>query len=99
MSFGNDSPFGGPPGGPEGRPDPQPQRGRKSPLMPTIIVIGILVAIFVFVTSIYADVLWYNQLGFQRVFWTEYLAKAGIFAAAFLLMGFATRLPCVHLSE
>ena len=57
--------------------------------MPTIIVIGILVAIFVFVTSIYADVLWYNQLGFQRVFWTEYLAKAGIFVAAFLIMGFA----------
>ena len=58
--------------------------------MPTIIVIGILVAVFVFVSSVYADVLWYNQLGFERVFWTEYLSKAAIFVVAFLLMGFAT---------
>ncbi|RAX50059.1 UPF0182 family protein [Arthrobacter sp. AQ5-05] len=58
--------------------------------MPTIIVIGILVAVFVFVSSVYADVLWYNQLGFERVFWTEYLSKAAIFVVAFLLMGAAT---------
>jgi uncharacterized membrane protein (UPF0182 family) len=57
--------------------------------MPTIIVIGILVAVFVFVSSVYADVLWYNQLGFERVFWTEYLSKAAIFIVAFLLMAFA----------
>ena len=57
--------------------------------MPTIIVIGVLVAVFVFVSSIYADVLWYNQLGFQRVFWTEYLSKAAIFVVAFVIMALA----------
>lgn len=89
MSFGTGSPFEGPPRGPEGRPDPQPNRRRSSPLMPTIIVIGVLVAAFVFVSSIYADVLWFTQLGFERVFWTEYLSKAAIFVVAFAIMGFA----------
>ncbi len=90
MSFGTGNPFGGPPRGPQERPDPQqhPER-RSSPLMPTIVIIGILVAVFVFFASVYADVLWYNQLGFQSVFWTENLAKIGIFAVAFLVMGFA----------
>ncbi|GAA4370268.1 UPF0182 family protein [Paeniglutamicibacter cryotolerans] len=55
--------------------------------MPTIIAIGVLVAAFVFFASIYADVLWFSQLGFAQVFWTEYLTKAAIFLAAFLLMG------------
>lgn len=89
MSFGTGSPFGGPPRGPEEQPSPQqhPER-RSSPLMPTIVIIGVLVAVFVFFASIYADVLWFTQLGFSSVFWTETLSKAAIFVVAFLIMGF-----------
>ena len=57
--------------------------------MPTIVIIGVLVAVFVFFASVYADVLWFNQLGFGSVFWTENLSKVAIFAVAFLIMGFA----------
>ncbi|MFB0835575.1 UPF0182 family membrane protein [Arthrobacter halodurans] len=57
--------------------------------MPTIVVVGVLVAAFVFFANIYADVLWYGQLGFAEVFWKENLSKAGIFAVAFLVMAAA----------
>ncbi|MEE1620344.1 UPF0182 family protein [Zafaria sp. Z1313] len=57
--------------------------------MPTVVIIGLLVAAFVFFANIYADVLWYNQLGFSEVFWKQNLTKAAIFAIAFVLMAAA----------
>ncbi|WP_173401502.1 UPF0182 family protein [Arthrobacter sp. H5] len=56
-------------------------------MVPTLIVIGILVVAFVYFSQVYADVLWYNQLGFLEVFVTENLTRIGLFVAAFLIMG------------
>ena len=86
MTFGADNPFGRPRGsggsgeaGGGQRPGGDRPR-RPSPLLPTNVVIGVLVAAFVFFANIYADVLWFNQLGYSSVFWTENLTKAAIFA-------------------
>nr|WP_204536330.1 UPF0182 family protein [Arthrobacter tumbae] len=56
-------------------------------MVPTLIVLGLLVVGFVYFSQVYADVLWYNQLGFLEVFVTENLSRIGLFVAAFLLMG------------
>ncbi|KRF04362.1 hypothetical protein ASH00_14055 [Arthrobacter sp. Soil782] len=51
------------------------------------MVLGLLVVGFVYFSQVYADVLWYNQLGFLEVFVTENLSRIGLFVAAFLIMG------------
>ncbi|MBG6085586.1 UPF0182 family membrane protein [Zhihengliuella flava] len=92
MTFGTDFPFGGrPPGDGDsngGREEPrQPQR--RSPLVATIVVLGILIAVFVFISNTYAEVLWFNQLGYSEVFWTERISQVVLWVVAFLVMGFA----------
>ncbi len=75
------------------RPSPSPSRParlkRRSALMPTIIVVAALVVAVLVFSGIYTDFLWFNQLGFAAVFWTERLAKLLIFVAAFLIMALA----------
>ncbi|MGP5726846.1 UPF0182 family membrane protein [Arthrobacter rhombi] len=96
MSFGPDNPFGRRPQGSGddeggGQQRPAPTNKKPSPLVPTIVAIGILVAAFIFFANIYADVLWYNQTGYGQVFWTELLTKVAIFIVAFLIMAAAIR--------
>ena len=91
MSFGSDFPAPGGPGGPRGperAPNPEggARSGKPSPLLITIIVVAVLVAAFVFFSNFYTDILWYSQLGFAQVFWTEILTKAIIFLVGFVLM-------------
>lgn len=95
MSFGPDNPFGRRPQG-SGDDEGGGQRAsatprKSSPLVPTIVVIGILVAAFIFFANIYADVLWFNQTGYAEVFWTELLTKVIVFVVAFLVMAGAIR--------
>nr|WP_246168475.1 UPF0182 family protein [Arthrobacter luteolus] len=55
-------------------------------MIATLIVVAVLVIGFVYFSQVYADVLWYNQLGFLEVFVKENLTRLGLFAAAFLVM-------------
>jgi len=48
--------------------------------------VGILVALFVFFSNFYADILWFSQLGYANVYWTEKVAKTVIFIVAAALM-------------
>ncbi|MFJ3956402.1 UPF0182 family protein [Arthrobacter sp. NPDC090010] len=57
--------------------------------MPTLIVVAVLVAAFIFLANVWTDVLWYQQLGFVGVFLTQNLARIGVFLVGFLLMGLA----------
>lgn len=82
MTSGPDRPFSSRPSQPYSAPS-----RRRGPLIPTLIVLGLLVVGFVYFSQVYADVLWYNQLGFLEVFVTENLARIGLFVAAFLIMG------------
>ncbi|RZU61053.1 UPF0182 family protein [Zhihengliuella halotolerans] len=91
MTFGSDFPFGGRPpgdGGSNSGEEPPERPARKSSaLMPTIVVVGVLVAGFVFFANTYAEILWFNQLGYSEVFWTEKIAKIVLWVVAFLIMG------------
>jgi uncharacterized membrane protein (UPF0182 family) len=58
-------------------------------LVPTLIVVAVLVVGFVFFSQIYADILWYNQLGYLEVMLKETGTKIAIFLIAFLIMGLA----------
>lgn len=71
------------------RPSPTFSR-RRGPLIPTLIVVGALVAAFVFFAGVYADVLWYNQLGYLEVFIKQNVAQAVIFLVAAIIMAGAT---------
>ena len=61
---------------------------RPSALIITIVIIAALIGAFIVFAGFYAEIQWYNHLGYSEVFWTERLARIGIFFAAFLIMGF-----------
>ena len=83
MTFGQDRSYGD-------RPTPPSSPGKKrSALVPTLIVVAVLVVGFVFFSQIYADILWYNQLGYLEVFLKENGTRIAIFLIAFLIMGLA----------
>ena len=81
MTSGPDRPFGSRPSSASGSPG-----RRRSPLIPTIIVVAVIVIAFVYLSQVYADVLWYDQLGFLEVFITENLSRIILFVVAFLVM-------------
>ncbi|GAA1133176.1 UPF0182 family protein [Citricoccus alkalitolerans] len=96
-------PGGGGPGGPgrPGGPGQPADRGgdstggrpagsrRPSALVLTIVVLAVLVVAFMFFSGVYADVLWYNQVDFSEVFWTEIWTRAALFAIGGVFMGAA----------
>jgi len=81
VTSGPDRPFGSRPSSASGSPG-----RRRSPLIPTIIVVAVIVIAFVYLSQVYADVLWYDQLGFLEVFITENLSRIILFVVAFLVM-------------
>ncbi len=66
----------------------QPQR-RNSSLLITLVIVGLLIALFVFGTQIYTDVLWYNQLGYLGIFITQNIIKIATFITGALISGVA----------
>jgi len=70
---------------------------RPGALLLTLIILGVLVALFVLFSMVYTEVLWFNQIGYQRVFWTEYSTKAILFIVAGAAMGVITWLA-LHLA-
>ena len=86
------------PNGPFSRPSPSTgtrpgNRRGPSPLIATLIVVAVLVIGFVYFSQVYADVLWYNQLGYLEVFVKENLTRIAMFLSAFVVMA-----GCVFLS-
>ncbi len=69
------------------RPAPSGKR-KNNTLTLTLIIVGILIALFVFATQVYTEVLWFNQLGFGNVFITENLVKIALFCVGTLLIAF-----------
>ena len=71
---------------PRRRPGP-PTRRRRSPLGITIAVLAALVAVLLLLAQFWTEVLWFDQLGFGNVIWTQWIARGLLFVAGFLLMG------------
>nr|WP_179947903.1 UPF0182 family protein [Agromyces aureus] len=59
---------------------------RRAPIALTIGVLAVLVIAFFVFTGLYADVLWYDQLGFLEVLTTQWIARTVLFIIGFLAM-------------
>ena len=60
--------------------------GRRSAILPTLIVAAVLVVAFAIFTSFWTDRLWYQSMDFQTVFTTMLLTRIGLFATFGLVM-------------
>jgi len=64
----------------------QPVRRSRAPLVVAIaVIVAIVIAFFIF-AGLYADWLWYQQLGFLSVLTTQWVAGAIMFAIGFFAM-------------
>ena len=61
-------------------------RRKRGALLPTVIAVVVLIALFVGFTQVYTNVLWFQQLGYLRVFITRNLAVVGLFVVAALIV-------------
>ncbi|WAC65517.1 UPF0182 family protein [Agrococcus sp. SL85] len=61
-------------------------RQRPSPLLITVAIVGALIGAFVLFSGFYADILWFDQLGFVQILQTRWLSMAAMFAIGFLGM-------------
>ena len=61
------------------------RRNRSTLAITSAIVAALLIGFFIF-AGLYADVLWFDQLGFQQVLFTQWGAGVALFAAGFFGM-------------
>jgi len=66
-----------------------PQFGlrRRGPLAPTLLILGIIIAIITVAAQVWTEVLWYQSVGFTAVFRVELFTKIGLFVVCGLLTG------------
>lgn len=62
------------------------RRQRPSPLLITILIVAAIIGAFVLFSGFYADVLWFDQLGFVQVLQTRWLSMGVMFLIGFLAM-------------
>lgn len=62
-------------------------RTRRNPLLLTLIILVIGVTFFMLFASLWTEKLWFDNVGYTRVFWTQLGVRVALFAAGFLLMG------------
>jgi uncharacterized membrane protein (UPF0182 family) len=63
-----------------------PNRSRRIIAISLAVIAALVVAFFVF-ANLYADWLWYDQLGYSGVLLTQWVARALMFVVGFLAMG------------
>ncbi|WP_347756743.1 UPF0182 family protein [Agrococcus sp. ProA11] len=61
-------------------------RQRPSPLLITVLIVAAIIGAFVLFSGFYADILWFDQLGFVQVLQTRWLSIAVMFAIGFVAM-------------
>ncbi|MDF1486785.1 UPF0182 family membrane protein [Tessaracoccus caeni] len=62
-------------------------RGRPSPLLITVAVVGALVALLLLTAQLVTEYLWFENLSMQTVFTTQWVAKLVLFFAFGILLG------------
>jgi uncharacterized protein len=65
---------------------PKARLGSRGPVAITIGVLVVLLIVFFAFSSVYADVLWFQQLGFLNVLTTQWYASAAFFVGGFVAM-------------
>jgi uncharacterized membrane protein (UPF0182 family) len=74
---------------------------RRGPLVPTLIIIGVIILAVTLLAQLWTEVLWYQSVGYTTVFWVELWTKVGLFVvcgsitaavvASSLIIGYRTR--------
>ncbi len=59
---------------------------RRSPLGVAVVAVAIVIAALLLLAQFWTEVMWFGQLGFSRVIWTEWGMRAALFAAGFVVM-------------
>jgi len=69
--------------------------------VPTLVILGVLILAVTLAAQVWTDVLWFDSVGFTKVFWVELWTKIGLFVvgclitagvvASSLLVGYRTR--------
>ncbi|MBD5786933.1 UPF0182 family protein [Cellulosimicrobium terreum] len=65
---------------------PRPRR-RRSPLGIAIAVVAGLVVLLLLLAQFWTEVLWFDQLDFSSVLWTQWGTRIALFVGGFLVMG------------
>jgi uncharacterized membrane protein (UPF0182 family) len=60
---------------------------RRSPIGIAIAVVGALVVLLLLLAQFWTEVLWFRQLDFANVLWTQWGARIALFVGGFLVMG------------
>ncbi|HEX3005653.1 MAG TPA: UPF0182 family protein, partial [Angustibacter sp.] len=63
------------------------QPRKRSPLVPTIVVVVAVIVLAVIASRLWVDVLWFDSIGYLKVFTTTLGARALLFAVAAILTG------------
>lgn len=62
-------------------------RPRRNPLLATTIILVVGVTLFMLFASLWTEKLWFDNLGYTRVFLTQLGVRVALFAVGFALMG------------
>lgn len=68
---------------------PVVQRRRRSPLVPTLVVLGAIVLLLVVTAEIWTEVLWFDQVGYSQVYRTRLVSQVVLFVAGAAIMAAA----------
>ncbi|MFI0411173.1 UPF0182 family protein [Actinomadura sp. 3N508] len=60
--------------------------GRTRLVLPALVTLAVLLIVFMVFTATYTNLLWYDSIGFQKVYTTQIKAKVALFFGAGLLM-------------
>jgi len=66
---------------------PQISLRSRGPLVPTLVVLVLIIVAVTFFAQVWTDVLWFDSVGFTKVFWVELWTKIGLFVVCGLLTG------------
>ena len=80
---------------------PQLRLRRSGPLAPTLAILAVIIVVVTLSAQLWTEVLWFDSIGFTKVFWVEQATKIGLFlvsalitaavVASSLLIGYRTR--------
>lgn len=76
-------------GGPASTEARDARRRGPSPLALTLFILAVLGGTLAFLSRTWTEVLWFKQIGFSRVLWTQWIAGGAMFVGGALLMWLA----------
>ena len=59
---------------------------RPGPLALTISILAVIAVIIGIMSQVWTEVLWFSQIGYARVLWTQWIAAIALFLVGFVVM-------------